>query len=380
MRKQFEVIVALTESGRHDLAEIVAGLDPVADLGKSLNTLVKYNEGLWKSPKQGKFLHQLARQNNLSTSEAMKWAKGTGRYDTRDRNAQAISLIQVDPRFGKRTQSKIRYYGQFFLIDGQGVVARAAVKVDHATQKAKVETAKTTFLREAQGESVDPMGEAEEKERQRKAQIPKNKDLIERIKTIPRWDQQLFKDFVETLERGYTLSPKQMAIVDRELPTPIVDVDLHQALKDLAGLDKVVEKVVDHLVGIHKGWEVEEQAAWDAADEQQRRWKTPPKAISGDLARTWAKYKAGTFEDPLNYLWTSLEGVLQGLGGFNWTRRVGFQQPYYVFREQLNRAAPKLKRGKAPTKKALNVLRTLHYVYDRLKTATITEDAVRRAM
>jgi hypothetical protein len=217
---------------------LVTAEDQEADLAKSLSSLIKYNNGYWKSEKQGMFLLKLAvslqrvGRSSSDYRDARTWAD----RQRADRDTTVVfPYKRLLEQYG-RSESKARYVGWFFLVDESGVVSCAKVKIDHRPKTTQQEipgtvpiyqfdfmpdTATFTFQRPA---SVPPITvpffaqtKAEEAERERRKK--ENEGLITTLKNVAGYHENSFlQDMVYQLEQGRVLSPKQIQVVNKFLP------------------------------------------------------------------------------------------------------------------------------------------------------------------
>jgi hypothetical protein len=380
------VIATLLRAGRPELANIVTygQMQFPSDLLRSLRTSAKYNDGLWKSEKQGVFLWKWAAGKMIQrTRQAAAWARSTGWYDAKDQKQLALQFVTVDERFGKRDPTKIRYNGAYALIDGTGVLAIASVKVKHpkagedTAPETIPSTAKTTFTRShdvVPPINVDPAGD----EARRKAkQLKENEPTIKAIESIPGWEEQkIFRDFHRILMAGGTLSPNMMRVVERNLPTPVMNVGSAEDVQTkMDELDRWVERVFFPPV-IDDLRELDQQDYRQDLQEHERSptlYQKPTVRDSvADMKQNWAQYRAG--QDvrlglhPFYMIDRFLDDELRinFFRLFKGARGVDWQAGYRALRPPAMKAIPKLKRGKPPTKTEMVVVRALLLVHDKL--------------
>lgn len=394
------VIARMLQADRPELANAVAygGQRTSDDLLRSINTLAKYSEGLWKSEKQGNFLLNWAAKDKWIQGgrEAVAWAKQTGWYDPKDKTQVVLQFMLSISGYGKSDPSKIRYAGTFALLNGTGVLATASFKVKHAKKGEEGShapipgTAKTRFVRDRKvvpDMNVDPAGD---EAKQLAKQLKQNEPVIKAIESIPGWkDQQIFVDFRDILLAGGTLSPNMMRVVERNVPLPVHNVgDADDIMRKMQELDRWVQQVfmpeaIIFAQGIAQHWYDKE-----LADHTRNPRQYPRTPVLEDAAtktkQQWADYLTGN-ADALytdGILWTVLERFIHDELKFNWVRHlkgargVDYQQGYLVLRPQVNKAVPLLKRGKSPSKTAMVVMRALLALYD--KMAGISRDRVKR--
>lgn len=241
------------------LLRIAAASNP-ADMAKSLYSIAKNNEGYFKSEKQGMFLlKELAGigRFNLPNPEfkmAAQWAKKVGKTDPQTSFAGVLKYRMEG--FGVRDISKIRIAVLFYIVDSSGVVVLAKGKVVHPKQNmtdlASYEiipsSIQSTFTRKDEAEPpivVPYFAKVKQEENRRQKQIQENKTVIDKIKSIPGYDEQeILLSFLQQLEAGHTLSPKQMFVVNKYLD-PRQQEDL--GLDSPAEWKKMLESFLDHI-------------------------------------------------------------------------------------------------------------------------------------
>lgn len=216
------------------MAQIVkeAALPEDADLAKSMYGLVKANKGFFKSEKQGMFLlKEFDRRHKFfkdaaNTKLAWQWAKGLKDPDPQTTIAGVLEYNMAG--FGIKDPTKIRRAVVFYLVDSSGVVALAKAKVGHPRKDDPRQnypilpgSIQEIFVRPA--DAVAPLvvpyfAKIREQEQKLNKQIQDNQELINRIRAIPNYmDQEILLSFIDQLNGGRTLSPKQMQIVNRYL-------------------------------------------------------------------------------------------------------------------------------------------------------------------
>ena len=234
------------------IAEGYGTKDP-SDMMKSLNSLVKYNGGLFKSAAQARFLYRGLDDPFYHAKPIVKaWAKPW----MNDRNSMAIETIDRIAAFGSKTAHKVRYYGFAFVIDGGGVVAAAKLKVvqgrgketniNYGGQVAGVGHA----IFERTGEApvlYDAHGVAKEKE----ARAQNNAPLIARIQSVPTYQNDSFlQSLVAQLQTGGTLSPSQERVLSQKMPHNMQSRDKYKQLwaDGLQIIDRIVREVKEGMV------------------------------------------------------------------------------------------------------------------------------------
>ena len=183
------------------------------EMAKSLNSLIKYNDGLWKSDRQARFI-----LNSVwDDKDAQAWAKKKG-Y-----KGKAFSINTRFTGYGKRDVSKIRIFTQAFVVDNGGVVARAKVKFVHPKEGNEGyidwDSYNVTFERTAKPSvKVDI-------DKEKRDAIKKNQPDIKLIKSIPNYeDKDILVSFLRQLESGSALTIKQKAILQRMVPEKKIEL------------------------------------------------------------------------------------------------------------------------------------------------------------
>jgi len=337
---------------------------------KSLNSLAKYNNGFWKSEKQAAYLLKVLDADSKHTDkDVVAWIKKQPWYAPDQIVVESIHRLEA---YGKRDVTKARFVGQVFVVDGGGIVARMKGKVKHPRKDDPSSlfiipsTLEATFERDmgaAPPVTFDWQGAKAQAEQARLDQIAANQKLIEQIKKIPRWDQQeIFKDFIAQLEYGGTLSPGQLRVIKKNLPE--ADVDFGDP-EDLMKLYKeVIQLIEDKLV---------RPGLKDLKDEGEVTSKDYLQGMSA-----WAKYKKNP-KDPTLFSFHH-EGPTQwDLGSaINSAVQAGTNK-YVPFAsadllgeawDHISRAVNAIKRNKAPTKKALKMIRFLGELKKALERAS----------
>lgn len=166
----------------------------VFDITKSLNSLT-YNNGCWKSPRQGAFLI-----NQIKTLDK--------RYTTAPTEAQAkalplvvggsVYLISISGSY------KGNSFGTHYIVDNAGLVLKGTHKYapdPKLTPSARVN--KTTFIRPSKSICEPIVTQA-------KNITPQNQNTINIIKGLSQ-QTDFTQSLISTLEAGRNLSPKQMS-------------------------------------------------------------------------------------------------------------------------------------------------------------------------
>jgi hypothetical protein len=350
--------------------------DPV-DVIKTLQTLIKFNNGVWKSDSQARFImKEITSDPSASTAPDIKrWAAAAlNRQGIRLNNkthriyvgAQSIS------RYGYKDPSKIRLTGWGFVVDSVGVIVRAKLKVNHKTTGEVFgtmlwNTADYTFDR---ADDVDSshlsfsISREEKAEKDKlKAGIKAAKPIIAKIKTIPGWENQdIFKDFISQLEGGRLLSDGQLNVVNRSLPKEKIGLDWEswkKALKTVesAMLTKVLPVIAADLRSEGMGEDAAEMVAlW-------KRWQKVKPTVTGkgktlkELRDTTLLYTRGTaayyFSEALRMVAPKIMSFPADGGDFPPGENMSFGPVVSVTEEAINKA----RSGKKLTKKHLGMIR-----------------------
>ena len=235
------------------------------DLSKSLHSLVKYNDGLWKSEKQAKFLLKFIKNYSSSPgSLVFDWASSHTDFDPA---TDFVLFMKFKlKQFGKINISKVRYAGFIFVVDPHGVKVRAKASVNHPSASnpdANFEfggKATINFNRSSIGSiSIDIREEERSKERERLRKVKKNQPMIDKIKSISDWeDKDILVSFVDQLERGYELSLKQNAVVQRMLPQDEMELGDADAWESLVPevLSLMTKKLIPVFISAWKDFDV----------------------------------------------------------------------------------------------------------------------------
>jgi hypothetical protein len=251
------------------LQEALADTGPVeiSDTFRSLNSLARYNDGLWKSDRQARFLLNRISGPGYRDRAAEAWARRRG-Y-----RGQAITNIVSDKRYGRRDISKVRYYGDVFVVDNGGIVAKGKLKINQAKPK-----------QGQYGHEVDWGGtevEFERKkipsivvdiEKERRAAVEKNQPDIDMIKSIPGWEgKDILVDFVRQLEGGHALSAAQKGVVQRLMPEKDIFPGQKEDWQRL--LDRYQEMMVKRLLPAMQEWWVKHEEDFQQEyDEFQKKY------------------------------------------------------------------------------------------------------------
>lgn len=204
------------------------GGDPSEDFLKSVNTLVKFNDGNWKTEKQGYFL--LKKGKNISSfveksepfKKAVTIAKNMG-YEHKKNSIVVLDMVKLKG-FGIKTASKIRWQGFFTILDSGGVAYHSKVRVDHpkvgvdATAKLNLSKIETKFTRDKDSvpDIVVPEFFAKKVvDKELLSRVQKAIDKVSQSKEFSTRDIDILKSFKEQVSKGNKLSPKQLVILDK---------------------------------------------------------------------------------------------------------------------------------------------------------------------
>lgn len=339
------------------------------DWARSLNGLIRSTQGLWKSDRQAKFLLKQLKSHHRrlvrDRSPAITWAK---RYKWFDLDTMIVfSHVEMLP-FGRRDKSKIRYGAWFYVLDEYGVRAKARAEYIHAkggddfkgiSGKAKLEFKRPDRLI---GDVVVPVSGVESAEeawdrrqKERAENVAKNKTLIDGLKSHPDYhDRDILQSFVEQLEEGHTLSPKQMYIVNKFLGT---DQDLGVGDKSEWSslweefLQLYVSKLVPNML---------KSPIFDEVQDEDYR----AELHEGAIQYLEQGVKPGSFGGYPGWVTTEVEAVLQNLAPR--LKSIRQQESLVEMSQQIQRS---LKRKK-PTKKALGYLLDLKKLVETLRGAS----------
>lgn len=340
------------------------------DALKSLNSLIKRNDGEWKSEAQAKFLLKQLKAN-YQTKEAVAWAQKQGLYH---KGAIAIEVTKRIEGFGYKDPSKVRIMANVFVLDGSGVIARAKFKFKHfkkATQTAEGidwGTGKITFQRkeEPSKKYVDiEKEEADElrKEKERKAEARKQMDLI---KKIPGWeDKNIFLDFMDRLIGGWPLTPNQLAVVKENLPVAIGDKDNWK--KNFESFKKLIaEKLAVPLKEMEAYSLKKEIEKYQSVSPEIRKrdFHSEPYVKGVDDIKEFIKemksqgYSSGGWVD--SHIFDFLSDLVYGSG------RQRIRSDAWTFEDIYDQYKKAIK-AKKPTKKAIRVMTYIARAVDKLE-------------
>lgn len=342
----------------------------VEDVSKTLNNLAKRNNGLWKSEKQARFILQQLKMKVFKDRAAEAWAR-QHKY-----KGHAFSHVRVDPRFGRRDPTKIRYIGNVYVVDDGGVVAKGRLKITHpkkgegfsfhvewGTVKVEFERKKIPTI------SVDVDAEL-------RAKVEKNMPDINLIKSIPGWEHKdILVSFVRQLEAGRTLTPPQMGIVQKMAPQGTVSLNKEEWKEAWEKYKKLVGSVVlpalkDFFVDFERSQEKKWKELEGQGQEGKRKMMYMRKpdvegkkvAFNAAIQRMNSKAEIGSAPG-VNASWidTRVLDILEDAAGRNVWAGV-YTNPSVELKQQMERVI----KTKKPSKKGLKVVAWVQHVVDRL--------------
>lgn len=333
------------------------------DTFRSLDGLVRSNDGLWKSDRQARFLLNRITGPAYRNRAAEDWARKQG-Y-----RGHVIANIALDERYGRRDLSKVRYYGNVYVIDDGGVVMRGKLKINHAkSERGQYEfdvdwgATKLEFERKKNPTIVvDVEGE-------RKAAVKKNQPDIELIKTIPGWESRdILVDFIRQLENGHPLSLGQRGVVQRMIPEKAIFLGQKEEWKKT--WDRYAKLIGDVVVPALRDYHMEQEREFEQKYQRFRKekgesaywpWRTP------DVEGTEKKFKEYKLASS-GASWIDRETVNvleKGIGVVNLAAVSG--SPNYTMERNVLAA---IKRNK-PSKEALRQIDWLTRVVEKFGDAT----------
>jgi hypothetical protein len=256
----------------------------VGEVLKSLSYLAKRNHGHWKSEKQARFLLNKMDDPLFKDRAAEAWAHRKGL------EGHAFGEM-IDLGYGRTDPSKIRYAGVVYVVDGGGIVYKGKVKVVHPKKgqgSAYLDwgNVKDEFVRRRPPELfVDLKAEL-------RAKVARNQPDIDLIKSIPGWEtKDILMDFMRQLERGYALSLKQRAVLQKMMPERNLFLGDKENWKKLLVRFKkgVATKLIpatrqnlEDKIGKYKGSDVEREDSFSAFRKK------------GEKGETWGEWYADT--------------------------------------------------------------------------------------
>ena len=267
------------------LSEVVGFDSQVDDLTRSLNALIKTNQGKFKSPKQAEFLYKKLkglRDAHLEQGWAKKWIKNDSVF--------AFGYVKKLKQFGRTDLSKIRYAGRVYVIDGGGVIVAAKAHVEHPKggQQGffKIIGGKDIVF-ERKGH-VPMLYDAIQAGRDKLARAKQNEPLIKKIEAVPGYeDNDFLQDMVFNLLAGRKLTPGQMRVVDKFVPVEMEEQDEFKQLyaEGVKRLDDIFRIYIAELKAIEKIKSDEKDKDLIKLDAQETRdswmqWKKKSKKHS----------------------------------------------------------------------------------------------------
>lgn len=365
------------------------GIDDPADFMKSIHSLVKNNGGNWKSDRQAKYLLIQAKRfwsdskSSQNQKVAEQWAKKFG-FDFKGTLSDNCIVLALITGWGpaKRDVTKIRALGWLVVLDNGGVAALGKVKVQHPTKAKKPlrdwdfipNTIQTTFEKKTEPTIVvDFFEENRKRSEEDLARRKKNEPLVQKIKAIPGYEKSSFlKDMVGILERGYELTPRQMATVNKYLPdTERQDIGLGDWTEwkdDLKTFgDLVEERIVPALVEFYTTINEQQQKEWDEASEDKRRWLTKPDTTDRkkQIESWWADWQSGG-GPPQTYFWldTDLIETIEDVAKAR-VREIHLQGWVWDLRTRVQRAIKA--KGKKLAKNTISAITSLKLINKKLQ-------------
>lgn len=332
------------------------------DIAKSLYSLIKYNDGLWKSDRQARYLLPTIRM--LRNARAQQWADRAGFKGT------AIAWMKRIEGFGRKTVSKIRYSATLFVVDDGGVVMSGRPKVNH------VKNDEGNF--DIDYDHVDIKWKREKEptikvdiDAEKREQVKKNQPTIAMIKSIPDWeDKDILQSFMDQLLAGKPLSPKQQMIVQKMSPEPEAMLGGKESWQEawdnykqlLINMLRVMK--VDHVraeVALNRKYAAHLAAVARAKEDGKHepywhmREPDPPREVAKEFDRVMKQVKAkghATLPGDANN-WID-HALANALGRLSRHMRLhgGFVQETVEFAKQFQKAM----KAKKPTKKALGFI------------------------
>lgn len=300
------------------------------DIARSLTGLIRYNGGLFKSERQAAFLMT---RLLFDSSKARKWAK---KYEKKAKTSvtKAVATQIFLEGFGYKDPSKRRYSVRYYLVDGAGVVAAAKVRpsYDSSNQHWELLTDDTEELFVRKGRApvlFDPEAAQKAREKERRKNLRENAPLIEKIKSSPEYEyQDILQSFVDQLESGRTLSPKQMRIV-RKYVKDTVDVgDVAEWEKMIEDLDQLImKKYVKPMKRFWRKYQRHPEAIAGIQNSRANSVDTPEEAREWvkDIAAYGIKQTEGFWDSyikndgELTFRWSGELRSLLDFVGYDWT-------------------------------------------------------------
>lgn len=206
------------------------GGDKEAEVLKSLQSLVRSNQGFYKSPAQAQFLYTEARARGHANNVAVEaFAR---KYQRKGGPNTYGVLLAKNLGYAHRDAAKIRYVMKVFLLDGAGVVAMGTPQVKYPTNQdiargrmmpTILRKVDTDFVRSGSGPVLFDAGAVQrEFDEKMRDLLP----LIRKIEELPgvddpdNRDMKIFRDFLTRLKSGTPLTPAQMKVLQKALRDP----------------------------------------------------------------------------------------------------------------------------------------------------------------
>lgn len=269
-------VAALTNDVKMLEARLHVAKTPAEDMMMSLNSLVKNNKGLFKSDRQAAFLYKASKRFKIAPalpgkSEIQAW----GRAFMREPDAVLMMADALDPRFGRKDPTKIRWYGYAYVLDGAGVVARAKLKMRHETGQA-TGVKGTDWQRPANLDApvLYDQGAAKKKLEQ---QVKKNQPIIDKIRSVPDYENiDILQSFLDQLLRGRELSPGQLGVLRKYVSVDVGDPAEWKKQYEEA-LSLIDKKLVKPALAVFRSGKIHE--SWD------------PGYYITEISQGWEKFK-----------------------------------------------------------------------------------------
>lgn len=267
------------------------------DLFKTLSNLAKNNEGRWKSQRQANFIisNMVDTKRFGASSHVESWLRSnrllrpTARFGPKIAFSTLVSL-----NYARYDRSRIRYFGAIFVVDEGGISFFATTKVNHPRGGAISENDFKINLDEVKVKFKRPRGfrtsvvsnyreRQAERARNLKKQIGENQKLIQSIQGIPDWEKKdILVSFIEQLEMGRTLSPRQMAVLRNYIPVEIGNsVEWQETLDTFL---KLVKKNLIPAMLLALDREIEIQGYHPSFDEDKREVRLAPSELKAGRA------------------------------------------------------------------------------------------------
>ena len=274
--------------------------DPLDDTMKSLSALAKFNNGLWKSEKQARFLLDTVRRIKPDAG-AKAWLAHAG--------LKGWIITQfVKLPYAKSDPTKVRYVGRVAVVDGGGVVFLGTAKVKHLSQDNTTVDIDYGTLKDAFKREVTPVlvidvdAEDAAQAAARVAQAEKNKPDIDLIQSIPGWEKRdILVSFLDQLKAGYQLSPNQKLVVQKYAPAALFTGEQAQWAETWAAYRKIAGNYALGFAQAYSDMERAKMAKYQAtlAVGQQWHYAAPsdPDKLEARLKAVAALFKSQGYAD-----------------------------------------------------------------------------------